>query len=249
MKFDEFIDNDDAIFHFTTKKIFFEYIKQTMELKLSPLENMNDPMEYSTPYLGYYLYGNGKTDPKIKSNAQRMLREKKLKEWKIACFCSNTKGQTKGYLRSRMWSQYGENHYGVCLAFSKKAIHEIINNNYKFEKVKYSENTPIETDFYYNEIKPSLLESTLESFLEENYAEIFFTKCIDYVDEAEFRLLKRSIENHKQCEYLNISNCLKGVITGDRFNDVYYPILDDKKIEYRNCYYDPDKGSLCIDRF
>jgi len=217
-----------------------------MKLKLSPLEKMNDPMEYSAPYLGFYLYGKGKTDPKIKSKAQRMLKEKKLKEWKIACFCSNAKGQTKGYLRSRMWSQYGENHYGMCLVFSKKAIEKIIDKNYKFEKVNYTEKTPIETDFYYSELKPPLLESTLESFLNKNYAEIFFTKCKDYVDEAEYRLLKKTKEKNITYEFLDISNCLKGIITGDRFNDIYYSILDDENIVYKNCYYDPDEGKLCI---
>ena len=246
MKFEDFINTKDAIFHYTTKKIFFEHIMQTMKLKLSPLEKMNDPKEYSSPNLGYYLYGYEKTDPKISRNAQTRLREKKLKEWKIACFCSNIERQTKGYLRSRMWSQYGEKHYGVCVVFSKKAFEKIIDEKYNFEAVNYTEKTPLETDFQYNEIKPSSLESSLESFLEKNYVEVFFTKCNDYCDEAEFRLLKRIKEKEKIVEYIDIKNCLKGIIVGDRFDNIYLPILKEKEIEFRKCYYDSDEGRLRI---
>ena len=32
----------------------------------------------------------------------------------------------KGYEKSRMWSQYGQNHEGICLVFSKKSLLEII---------------------------------------------------------------------------------------------------------------------------
>ena len=33
----------------------------------------------------------------------------------------------QGFLKSRMWSQYGENHEGVCLVFSKDAIQRELN--------------------------------------------------------------------------------------------------------------------------
>ena len=55
--------------------------------------------------------------------------------YKFACFCANDlteqetnrdilEDQTKrsGYDRLRMWAQYGENFYGVCIAFSARSI-------------------------------------------------------------------------------------------------------------------------------
>lgn len=236
MKFEQFIDSEDAIFHYTKKKVFFEKILQNLELRLSPLEVMNDPMEYKKPIFTNTMYGYSNTDKELIDKAENLLSNLKLKQCKIACFCSNSDSQTKGYLRSRMWSQYGENHEGICLVFSKQDLYNLIDKTYKFEDVKYIEKPfpLLDSDFNYHELKLNSLDIFCDKYFENKYKKLFFTKIIDYRDEAEFRLLKRVKDENIIYDYIPIEKCLKGIIVGDRFHSVYNIIL--KKLEKENSF-------------
>lgn len=252
MKFEQFVDSEDAIFHYTKKKVFFENILPNLKLRLSPLEMMNDPMEYREPIFTYHMFGYFKTDKKLKNKAKNLLNNLKQKQSKIACFCSNNNSQTKGYLRSRMWSQYGENHEGICLVFSKQALNNLIDKTYKFEAVEYIEELfPLSNfDFNYHELKQTPLDMFCDKYFENKYKKLFFTKIIDYRDEVEFRLLKRVKDKNIIYDYIPIEKCLKGIIVGDRFHSVYNIIL--KKLEKENsfdirkCEFDNMSGLLSL---
>lgn len=41
-------------------------------------------------------------------------------------FCGNS--NNKGCKKSRMWSQYGQDHSGICLVFSKESLMATIQN-------------------------------------------------------------------------------------------------------------------------
>jgi len=245
MKFEDFINSEKALFHYTTKKVFFENINPTQELRLSPIGNMDDPKENRGPDFEYWTYGDKQNYNK---KAENRFNEIILKEYKVACFCKNEK--IKGYLRSRMWSQYGEKHEGVCVVFSRNAIDNIINNSFKFEEVKYKNNIPLSTDFMEHYLKEPYLEDTLNSFIEKKYKNIFFLKNNDYRDEVEFRLIKRGNDCKNIYEYLNISNCMTGLILGCNFNLSYLPLIDkvkeESKLKIRQCYYDNSIGALQI---
>ena len=133
------------------------------------------------------------TNEALKKKAETLLNNLKLKQCKIACFSSNNDSQTKGYLRSRMWSQYGENHEGICLVISKQALNTLIDKTYKLEAVSYVEEPfpLLDFDFNYHELKQTPLDMFCDKYFENKYKKLFFTKIIDYRDEAEFRLLKR----------------------------------------------------------
>ncbi len=252
MKFEQFVDLEDAIFHYTKKKVFFEKILQNLKLRLSPLEKMNDPMEYKGPIFTYHMFGYSKTDKKLKNKAKTLLNNLKQKESKIACFCSNNDSQTKGYLRSRMWSQYGENHEGICLVISKQALNNLIDKTYKFEAVRYIEKPfpLLDFDINYNELKQTPLDTFCDKFFEKKYKKLFFTKIIDYRDEAEFRLLKRVKDENIIFDYINIEKCLKGIIVGDRFHSVYNIILKklekENSLDIRKCKFNEVSGLLSL---
>lgn len=247
MNFDYFINSEEALFHYTTRKIFFEKINPSQKLRLSPIGNMDDPKENSGADFSYHLYGYSKTNS---TPARKLFKKMILQDHKVACFCSNNENQSKGYLRSRMWSQYAERHKGVCIVFSKKKIEEKLDNTYKFEKVLYERKIPLETDFKYSEITGRLLKSTLETYIKNNYKKLFFTKSDDYADECEYRLLKRVSDNDNIYEYLDINNCLIGLILGNDFKSVYSPLIDKLKdqnnLEVKQSYYDSYVGTLRI---
>jgi hypothetical protein len=252
MDFDEFVHSDDALFHYTSTTVFFEHILDKMELRLSPLENMNDPMEYKKPLFTYFSYGYPKYDRELLEKAKIRLNDLKLRECKIACFCSNLKNSHKGYLRSRMWSQYGDNHKGVCLVFSKESIQSVIDCSYKFEEVDYI-NKPFplqDYDIEYGLLNHIGVKKYFDDFFEKKYKKIFFTKVTDYRDESEFRLLKRVKNKNIIFAYINFRSCLKGVIIGDKCHQIYNYIFDhihEKKIlELRRCRFYSLSGLLTL---
>ncbi|MDP8267292.1 MAG: DUF2971 domain-containing protein [Candidatus Tenebribacter davisii] len=254
MNFNEFVNLDDAIFHYTDTIIFFEHILPEMKLRLSPLENMNDPTEYKKPLFTYMSYGSSKYDRTLLKKAETRLNELKLRMCKIACFCSNVKESTKGYLKARMWTQYGDNHKGVCLVFSKKAINSLINKNYKFEKVKYDIPFPLaDFEIEYGELKHQGINPYFEYYFEKMYKKIFFAKVTDYRDESEYRLLKRMKNKNITFDYIDIRSCLEGVIIGDKCHQVYNHIFDHIRkvdhLELIRCKFNPLSGLLEIEPY
>jgi len=144
MSFDEYIKTDDALFHYTRTAIAIEKMLYKKELKLPLLNGTNDPREYK----GNILIGFGGEGPLRQHinktfdcyrKVQKAINVILKSQCRVACFCSNEKpilvldnertqedeyACSPGWSKSRMWSQYGDNHYGICLVFFKKALIE-----------------------------------------------------------------------------------------------------------------------------
>lgn len=254
MSFKELINSNNALFHYTNTTVFFEHILPEMKLRLSPLENMNDPTEYKKPLFTYMSFGSAKSDRTLLKKAETRLNELKLKMCKIACFCSNVKDSTKGYLKSRMWTQYGDNHKGICLVFSKKAINSIIKKNYKFDKVNYDIPSPLsDFEIEYGKLEHQGINLYFDYYFEKMYKKIFFAKVTDYCDESEFRLLKRVKNKNIIFDYIDIRSCLKGIIIGDKchqtYNDIFDRIIKNQRIEIRRCEFNPLSGLLELESY
>jgi len=255
MKFDEFVNSDDALFHYTKTNVFFENILSEMKLRLSPLGFMNDPMEYKEPLFTYSEIGDALMNQQLENDAKKALTSLKLEECKIACFCVNRKNQTKGYLRSRMWSQYGDNHTGVCLVFSKETIQNQIDDNYKFKNVEYiTEPFPLnDYNIELGMVNYNGIDMYFNHFFEQQYKNIFFKKIDDYRDESEYRLLRRVKDTSIVYDYIDINSSLKGIIIGDRCHHVYNHIFDyvntNKHLELLRCQFDQLTGVLNLEPY
>ncbi len=133
-----------------------------------------------------------------------------------------------------MWSQYGDNYYGMCLVFSKNELEKTIlsqcsRDNYRCGFVKYSQNSGISPTAVNLDGNRITIEGTRKyaiNHILDNYEDLLLTKDIDYRDEAEYRFIIYDPE--QKMEYVDISMSIRAVIVGDRTPEVYFPLINDQ---------------------
>ena len=279
-KFDDFnsmLRQDDTMFHYTKGSVVLENILFTKQFRYSSLNNTNDPREYKYWFYGAHGYGglssNKDLDKKRRIAGQKLDRIRRF-DFKVGGFCSNRLALTDtsinndtencdtkldnilGYAKPRMWSQYGENHYGICLAFSIQCMVEAIKNQlgnkaiFFHHKVEYSNAIP------YNVISldaNDLIEKDDSNIFALNhikkcYKEVFFIKHTDYKDEDEFRFI--IYYPTEEYFYLDISTCILAVIVGDRFHEIYTPLIEQFcstfNVEYRRLSWNHGEPALLL---
>lgn len=219
-KLTDFLNSEDAIFHYTKRETAMEYILNNKTLKFGLLKNTNDPYEYK------------KRNTVICQIATNELKEisnsldDTILNTPFLSFCTNSKIQ-KGYIRPRMWSQYGQNQAGICLVFSKKLLIKTIKKELSKNYTIYNK----KMNYKKIEIDPST-ESESE-YIQSFYKNIFFQKHIDYKDESEFRivLVQKNEENTYKDLFVDISNSLKLIILGDNFPKKHLAIIKKLSLE------------------
>jgi len=273
MIIDEYIKTSDALFHYTKRSIAIEHILHTKKFKLSLLKDTNDPREYKFKFfntMGWSLDPDTTIDLSNKAHTviDRILRY----ECRVMCFCTNNRPTlilsdgssvedkhdcSKGWSKSRMWSQYGQNHYGICLVFSKKELERLLSEmesqirDYRANYVKYSQEYGFDWEAITldgNRLQSEGVEGYSFNHVMENSEELFFRKHIDYRDEAEFRVVV--FDPDKELEYLDVSSFIKCVIVGDRTPEAYIPLINqmctDLNIESRRAYWERGKSHLLL---
>jgi hypothetical protein len=229
---------DDLIYHYSKASVALNVILPTMKLRLSSLRRLNDPREYKE--LRFSLQ-NASQNPldyyKIDKRANLLIKNR----FRVICFCESryiTRGTRtitrKGSSRARMWSQYGDNHKGVCLAFSKRKIDEQLKQTLDQDKlftgkVKYKGCTHLDNNIlrldYREYIKAK--NNYLFKHVSNHYKELFFIKNVDYRDENEYRIIY--FENKPGDFFIDIRSSIKGIILGDNFckkNKDYLPTVE-----------------------
>lgn len=271
MSIDEYIETEDALFHYTKMSVAIEKILFTQNLKLSLLKNTNDPREYKFMLFGTIWWGKDDIS-KLSDEAHPIINRILKNECKLLCFCSNEKPTmilndgslikdehtcSKGWSKSRMWSQYGEDHYGACLVFSKEQLEKELETkepqikDYKTGCVQYSQKYGIDFDAYTfdgNRLIKEGIEDHSYNHVMENYEAFFFRKHLDYRDEAEYRIVV--FDSANKLEYLDISSSIRGIIVGDRTSEAYFPLINQfcktLDIESRKLYWDRGEPVLLV---
>jgi hypothetical protein len=142
MQIPEIFKGEDIIYHYTKATTAVEHIFYKNRLKFSLMSNSIDTIEKSRFNTGTVYFGADETSEMFKRNSNDINEMEKridslLETAKILCFCKNDinnkyssaniyRKDYYGFLKPRMWDQYGENYKGVCLAFSKS---KMIENN------------------------------------------------------------------------------------------------------------------------
>jgi len=245
---EEYITTEDALFHYTRCSIALENILHEGKFRLSSLLNANDPREYKYKLYGAIGWGNFPPDFEQRFSAIHPVLDKALRiQCKVMCTCSNLKAQlvlengttvtdahsgTIGWAKTRMWAQYGDNHRGICLVFSRDELKKTIlsqfsNGHFKCEFIRYRHGSRQGSKALVLDGNRLLSEENEEYAIDHifsNATELLFTKDIDYRDESEFRFVLYDPEN--RCEYLDISSSIRAVIAGDRTPEVYYSTIN-----------------------
>ena len=259
MKYEELFNNKDMIFHYTKLETALEYILKNKQLLFTKYKDSKDPHEsrnrkFSLTTSETITWSQFDKLIKINKDINKTIQNR----LRITCFCMN-KENYPGYFHSRMWSQYADNHRGVCLAFSKKELQKAVKKQFnseftKYEKVIYFPHKDIRFDRMYN-LQASTINytnsnhNTIMKHLNTNYKYLFFKKHWDYRDEAEYRIIVYDIDS--KYEYLDISDCLVGIILGHKFPEVYRPIVESVESELnivRDKVHIWDDGNVTLSR-
>lgn len=239
----------EEVCHFTKAETAIDKILLENKLKIGQLRYTNDPRESRTkePLLFHRSDLPINTDPKgieLKSKISAESQRIQLDEWKVLCV-SLHRARIKskdpnyavynlhvrnGYSNPAMWAHYTENHKGVCLIFSGKALHQNIQNELGDKckifngKVKYSINHKLTST-------PAIAIKSLDMNIEDAVRKHFFTYCQElffhkhpsWEYEKEYRWLLHSKEESNQ--FVSIQNAIKAVIVGSDFPKEMEPPL------------------------
>lgn len=129
-----FLDSQDALFHYTASSVALEHILYHKKFKLSKFMRTGDPKEYKDILfnIGFHFLAtneNKKEEITQKENAQGHINSILKEKIRVMCLCTNS--DQNGWSKFRMWSQYGEGHYGICLVFSRSKLENYLKNNLK----------------------------------------------------------------------------------------------------------------------
>jgi hypothetical protein len=137
----EYAKDDDALFHYTKKKTIIKHIIPEKKLLLSHYYETNDPWEYKFRLLNANGSFQCKQNQHLYADIHPLIDKIIRYEWRIGCFSSSNKpklflednryvedeySNNSGWCKTRMWSQYGDNHKGACLVLSKSKLNDIL---------------------------------------------------------------------------------------------------------------------------
>lgn len=223
-------DENLFLFHYTTYSAALG-ILLSQQMRLGPLVNKNDPLEFENHRDDGRVICNNPSDEDhdIIVNDYVNAVEEKERSVRFASFamdmpfynppkdsqenCYNN--LSKGWARSRMWAQYADNHKGVCLIFDKESLVKSFENAFDLCETYCKEVT------YTNNLYPlqESLKQDCKTLLASEQIDFLFQKCQDFRDEQEFRLLliNKNLKKNDELVSFSISDSLCGVIPGARF--------------------------------
>lgn len=240
-----FIQSDDALFHYTKKGIAIENILPQKRLRGSSLLNFSDFREGIVPRVVGTWWGDedkSKNMDIINYNTHILKSQSK-----VFCFCSNSQYiedikatayfnpnirqdyynfyPVFGFHKSRMWDYYAEGYSGTCLVFDKRQICETL----KGSNLYYKKASEIEYyKDYFSRINANDLGNNVEDEALALLKNLIFIEDYDYRDENEFRILmipKSDDSDVLENGFLDISNSLKGIILGHNFPEIYIDLV------------------------
>ncbi len=212
----------DTVYHYCKAETASKLILLNKELRFSHRRESRDPIENVKQWVSFSDSSRGTSistgDLKIVQQAilQKILLAKQI------CFCKNDDRINEdgihltppfeyyGFLKPRMWDQYGDIYKGVCLAFSRSKLSRKETQSIKMDDVHYHR---------YSDLNGNLLSVNVEKFIEQGFYRfmdgyqhkilgVLLSKHKDYEGENEFRIISVSEED----EYLKIDDCLSGII-------------------------------------
>ena len=221
----------ENLYHYTRAETLIKKILPSMEIQFGSYQNLNDPREAKTwPFVFYTsnVDTNGKFKSSIFEEVSSYITQKTL----ILCCTQDDPTVTdndkdrdirSGYGHPRMWSQYADQHKGVCIVLNKKYLHKSILSNFGSKGLYYGPVSYLKTVTgpssnayniqYLDDILKNGISKEVEPHIDTHNKELFFTKHIDWQDEWEYRWVFRSKDNAPKL--ISIADSIQAVIVGN----------------------------------
>jgi hypothetical protein len=222
--------NENIVYHYTKTQYVIEHILFHNQLRLSPRINSIDPVENTEPLileLSVDYEDNPILDKKIGVQSIEEVK-RKLALTKQLCFCrndstkslkknANTPMEVYGFMKPRMWDQYGDHYKGVCLAFDLEKLKKASNHkNGPVKYMNYKDIIRLDRYFDLNELHDKK-DDYCNEFLKK-MDKVLFAKHKDYSGENEYRFISQS-EN--AFDFFNIKDSLVGIIISPKDNSEF----------------------------
>jgi len=227
------LKNNDSVFHYCKLNVGLENILYDGIFKLFPLGETNDPWEYKEKnfgFIGSYTPDNNDAEESKKMNSKKKdLNDFMRIHARFSSFCCNPisipnqpiNDHLYSFTKSRMWSQYGENHRGLCLSFSRRKLENYIISKYSEKRYIIGNiNYKIKNDYKKFIIDLDKNEDMLD-YLHKNKDHLLLRKNSDYISEDEYRII---VFSSKPVE-LPTSEIINAIIIGDRFPKIYIDLI------------------------
>lgn len=226
----EIFRQENIVYHYTKSQYVIEHILFKNQLRLSPRVNSIDPIENIEPIIlecSVDYEDNPVLDKKTGDQSIEKVK-KKLANTKQLCFCMNDSPnnlknnidvpmEVYGFMKPRMWDQYGDHYKGVCLAFDLEKLKKASNyDNDPINYMNYRDITWLDRYFDLNELHHKGDDYCNEFLCKMN--KVLFAKHKDYSQENEYRFLSQS-EN--EFDYLDIKDSLMGIIVSPEENSEF----------------------------
>lgn len=223
------------LYHYTKAETALGKILTEQRLRLSPLAELNDPME--ARWWVIQVGGKAENGREFAEIHQAMKDVKK--KTRVLCFTSDGYDLRReprdiencrnacGFARPTMWAHYADNHRGIALVFDRQrlvanAVLELSRRSQiYFGHVVYR--LPEEKEgwaaLYFNSkqwTRDQPIEQCVLRHLEQHRQRLFFAKHLDWFSEYECRIV--AYGDLAPYEFVSIKGALTTIILGDLAN-------------------------------
>ncbi|WP_438945603.1 DUF2971 domain-containing protein [Sediminibacterium sp.] len=234
--------DNELVCHYTSQNIALEHILPSATIRLNSIAKTNDPRETS-PWM--FTAGGVRELTPQEFFERHDLFARTLHSYSFILSTSMDRKKSsyddiglpekdflhKGFGRPYMWAHYGQSHEGICLAFDRQRLECSIKQIMSPDGILLSDEVIYDdrplaildaTDFDSDSMSENASGDILSHILK--YQKIlFFTKTTDWEAESEWRWIYIGQDEHPV--YASINSCLRAIIVGSYFPDVYKPIL------------------------
>ena len=227
-------ERDKYFFHYTTREAAFAHILPEQSLKFSRYLDMRDPLEnkywrflaggwgHATEaesqqqVAGYLAFDDTAKHIRERSFLLSLTVDSPPEFGEAEPFCS-------GWARARMWEQYAENHFGICLVFDREQLVESVVSSLRAQgfaapyhrKVIYDGSGMMKPPLEFADLVGEVTPQQVSAYIERNHEVLFFHKALDWATEHEYRFSTTSSD--QEGLFVDYGQSLEAVIVGESF--------------------------------
>lgn len=224
---------DAYVYHYTSAAIAENYLLKDFTLKFGSYSTTNDPKETKTWEFGLITFEDRDLGGYKHSALSAWFSNELKSRAKLACFAADRGPLSgdhmkdiyrRGYVKARMWAQYGDKHTGVCVAFHRERLLAAVRTHFGHYQplvgpVHYHDAASVRgIEHHEFNIDIDLYESLgpsayVRAHIQRHAQRLFFEKLADWRDESEWRIVL--LTGDAEPLFLPVGDSLVAVVHGD----------------------------------